>query len=63
MDAAPEGLPMATLPDRTASMISSSLLKRVPPWNSMVMEPFERFVTSSAIHLKASAPDSGGDRM
>ena len=63
MDAAPEGLPIATFPDFTASMISSSLLRSVPPWNTTVSVACERRVTSSAIHLNATAPDSGGARM
>jgi len=41
-------------------MISSSLVSKVPPWNSMTSSPFERSVTSFAISMKATAEDSGG---
>ena len=58
--AAPAGLPIATLPDFTASMISSSLVSRVPPWNTTLRAPPERLVSSSAIHLNAVPLDSGG---
>src|SRR5437899_6842875 len=51
---------MATFPDLTASMISSSLVSRVPPWNTTLRAPPERLVSSSDIHLKATALDSGG---
>jgi hypothetical protein len=51
---------MATLPDFTASMISSSLVIRVAPWKTTFRPPPERLVSSSAIHLKATALDSGG---
>jgi hypothetical protein len=55
------GLPIATLPDLTASMISSSLFRSVPPWKTMLIEPLERRVTSSAMNLSPTAPDSGGE--
>src|SRR2546426_4260500 len=41
-------------------MISSSLVSRVPPWNTTLRAPPERLVSSSHIHLKAVALDSGG---
>src|SRR2546426_8046677 len=63
VQAAPAGAPSATLPDFTASMISSSLPRSVPPWKTTLSVPLERFVTSSARYLKAMAPDSGGAMM
>src|SRR3989449_2371594 len=63
VQAAPAGAPSATLPDFTASMISSSLPRSVPPWKTTLSVPLERFVTSSARYLKAMAPDSGGGMM
>src|SRR5262245_3837001 len=48
------------LPDFTASMISSSLVRSVPPWKTALREPPERLVSSSHIHLKPIALDSGG---
>ena len=57
--AAPAGLPMAMLPDFTAFMISSSLLKSVEPKNCMSSSPFDCFFTSPAIQSKATAADSG----
>jgi len=47
------------LPALTALMISSSLVKSVPPWNSIASSPFERSVTSLAIAANATAEDSG----
>src|SRR5258705_11525647 len=41
-------------------MISSSLVSRVPPWNTTLRAPPERLVSSSDIHLKPTALDSGG---
>src|SRR5438477_8123735 len=41
-------------------MISSSLVRSVPPWNSMTSSPLERSVTSLAIASNATAEDSGG---
>src|SRR5262249_52585456 len=51
---------MATLPDFTASMTSSSLVISVAPWKTTFRLPAERLVSSSLIHLKATALDSGG---
>jgi len=51
VQAAPTGVPNAMLPDFTASMISSSLPSRVPPWKTTLRVPLERFVTSSAKYL------------
>src|SRR5262245_47960086 len=51
---------MATFPDFTASMTSSSLVRSVAPWNTTFRAPPERLVSSSLIHLKATALDSGG---
>src|SRR5215467_3590639 len=48
------------LPDFTASMISSSLVRSVPPWNTALRLPPERLVSSSHIHLKTTPLDSGG---
>ena len=62
VEAAPLGQPIATLPDFTASMISSSLFSSVPPWKIMLIAPLERRVTSSAMYLHPTAPDSGGAR-
>src|SRR5437773_2602496 len=44
-------------------MISGSSLRSVPPSNTTGSVACERRVTSSAIHLNATAPDSGGARM
>ena len=63
VQAAPTGVPRAMLPDFTASMISSSLPRSVPPWKTTLRPPLERFVTSSARYLKPIAPDSGGAMM
>jgi hypothetical protein len=61
--AAPAGEPIATLPAFTAFMISSSLGMRVPPWNRTSSAPFDRLVTSLAIHSNAMPPESGAGRM
>src|SRR5476651_1139779 len=50
---------MAMLPDFTAFMMSSSLLIKVLPKNSMSSSPFDCFLTSPAIQSKAMAADSG----
>jgi hypothetical protein len=50
---------MAMLPDFTAFMISSSLLRSVPPKNCMSSSPLERLRTSAACQSKAMAADSG----
>src|SRR5438445_11910175 len=50
---------MATLPDLTALMISSSCGIRVLPKNCTSSAPFDRAVASFAIQSNATAADSG----
>ena len=59
MAAAPDGVPMATLPVFTPFITSSSLVSNVPPWNSTCSSPFERSVIALANQSSATAPDSG----
>src|SRR5271165_4257882 len=57
--AAPDGVPMATLPVFTPFITSSSLVSSVPPWNSTWSSPLERSVIALANQSSATAPDSG----